>query len=72
MTQPGEHSARYAAERERNDKPVAITLHTRVPSKWLFTDRETGDVWVWRHNTFKQACPACDLGGNIHQNCVLR
>jgi hypothetical protein len=26
---------------------VSITISTHVPSKWLFVDRETGDVWKW-------------------------
>jgi hypothetical protein len=26
---------------------VTISITTHVPSKWLFVDRETGDVWKW-------------------------
>ena len=28
------------------EKPVDITISTKVPSKWLFVDLETGDVWI--------------------------
>ena len=24
-----------------------ITIRTHCPDKWLFIDRETGDVWRW-------------------------
>lgn len=34
---------------------VNITISTRVPTKWLFVDRETGDVWKWRDGELVRA-----------------
>ena len=44
----------YEDERARHDVPVDLVITTRVPSKWLVIDRETGNVWehrdgMWRH-----------------------
>jgi hypothetical protein len=35
----------YDEEREAHPIPLAYTIETRVPSKWLLVDRETGEVW---------------------------
>ena len=45
----------YAAEREANKEPVKLTITTRVPSKWLLVDRETGDRWERRDDAWKRA-----------------
>ena len=45
----------YAAERAATDPPVTLSLITRVPSKWLVTDRETGNRWEWRDGHWKRA-----------------
>lgn len=39
--------AEYQKEREQYQEPVSITIRTRVPSKWLFVDQETGHIWRW-------------------------
>jgi hypothetical protein len=33
-------------EFEELEKPVDLTISTKVPSKWAFVDMETGDIWV--------------------------
>ena len=30
--------------------PVDLVIHTKVPSKWLLVDRETGQVYQGSHN----------------------
>ena len=30
--------------------PVDLVIHTKVPSKWLLVDRETGQVYQVSHN----------------------
>lgn len=41
-------------ERETNRASlVTISINTRVPSKWRFTDLETGETWRWENNGFK-------------------
>ena len=35
----------FDLERAANQKALDITLHTRVPSKWLVVDLETGEVY---------------------------
>lgn len=40
----------FARERLDNTDAVNISLHTKVPSKWLFYDRETKDWWAWSTN----------------------
>lgn len=37
----------YTAERKLHDKPVKITISSKVPNKWRFVDLETGDIWKW-------------------------
>lgn len=29
-----------------------ITIHTRCPGKWLFFDRETGEIWSYKEGHF--------------------
>lgn len=36
-------------------KCVNITISTKVPTKWLFVDRETGDVWRWEDGKLVRA-----------------
>jgi hypothetical protein len=38
--------SRDAVTYEELELPVDIKLHTKVPSKWLLLDRETGQVYV--------------------------
>lgn len=38
---------RFEKERQAHDKPVKMTIESKVPSKWRFVDLETGDVWRW-------------------------
>lgn len=38
--------AGFRKERERAKSPVAITLSTKVPSKWRLVDLETGEAWA--------------------------
>lgn len=43
-----EQRKRFQKEREVNrDKLVTISINTHVPSKWRFTDLETGEIWRW-------------------------
>lgn len=44
----------YKAERERTPQPVELVISTRVPSKWLLVDRETGDQWEWREGAWRR------------------
>jgi hypothetical protein len=37
----------WGQERERNPEPTAMTIESRVPTKWRFVDLETLDVWRW-------------------------
>jgi hypothetical protein len=48
---------RYDAERQANSSAAlfTLTLHTRVPSKWLMVDRETGQRWEWRDGAWRAA-----------------
>lgn len=48
---------RYEVERVAHgyDPPYELTLHTRVPSKWLVVDRETGERWEWRDDAWRAA-----------------
>lgn len=41
----GDEKEAYANERLLSAGPVALTIRTKVPSKWRFVDLETGDVW---------------------------
>ena len=50
-----ESSARWRREREAGGEIVKLVLRTRVPSKWLVTDRETGEAWEWRSNSWRRA-----------------
>jgi hypothetical protein len=46
--------ARWKKEREANPgRPVMISISTRVPSKWRFTDLETGETWRWENDDFR-------------------
>lgn len=36
---------RWAKERKSNATPVRLVIETRVPSKWIIVDRETGEQW---------------------------
>lgn len=36
----------YNAEREAHPTPLEFTISTRVPSKWVLIDDETGDMWT--------------------------
>jgi hypothetical protein len=38
-------------EFEELESPVDLVIHTKVPSKWLLVDRETGQVYQGSHNS---------------------
>lgn len=46
---------RWEAERAAEGPLVNLVVSTRVPSKWLLVDRETGDQWEWRKGSWKRA-----------------
>lgn len=41
-------------EFEELEKPVDLIISTKVPSKWLFVDLETGDIWIKENGTFRR------------------
>ncbi len=45
---------RWRAERSAGGPLVTLTISTRVPSKWLIVDRETGDEWEWRDGAWRR------------------
>lgn len=45
----------WRAERAANGPVVELVVRTRVPSKWLLVDRETGERWEWREGTWKRS-----------------
>ena len=50
----------YETTRAVADKPISITIHTKVPGKWRFVDLETGDIWRW-DNAKKSLVRASDI-----------
>jgi hypothetical protein len=33
-----------------SEELVSLVIETHLPTKWLFVDQETGDVWQWNPN----------------------
>jgi hypothetical protein len=41
----------YEEERRAHPEPLTFRIETRVPSKWLLVDQETGEVWALAEGT---------------------
>lgn len=49
MPRPKKQTA-YDLERQAHEKPVDMTISSKVPSKWRFCDLETQDIWKYDEN----------------------
>lgn len=32
---------------KEESKPINLTIHTKVPEKWIFVDTETPGIWIY-------------------------
>lgn len=63
----------YEEERALHPEPVVLPIKTRVPSKWMIIDRETGLAWEFREGSWQRVnrCSRCSAlhGLEVFEGC---